>query len=79
MIPYSNHIIQNETGLLATDKESWLLCLESLYSDASRRAKLKFNATFAVKSMFDLKNVAREWAEVYKDTINETNLKVIQK
>ncbi len=70
MEPYISHVIQGETGLLADDRADWVRCLESLYSNPSLRAKLAFNARFAVKEMFDLKNIAREWAQIYSDLVN---------
>lgn len=69
MTPYKEEIIQGETGLLAGTHEQWLTCLESLYSNPDLRAKLRFNATFAVRSIFDLEKVAKEWQGVYAETI----------
>lgn len=69
MEPYSSHIVSGETGLLAGSKEEWLSALESLYSNASLRSKLAFNARFAVKEIFDIENVAREWAAVYANLL----------
>lgn len=70
MTPYSDHIVNGETGLLAKTKEDWLRCLETMYSDASFRAKLKFNAQFVLKDMFDLEKVAKEWQQIYLDAID---------
>ena len=75
MEPYISHIVNGETGLLAETTEDWVRCLESLYSNPSLRAKLAFNARFAVKEMFDLKNVAQEWAKVYSDLLSGALLK----
>jgi glycosyltransferase involved in cell wall biosynthesis len=65
MEPYSSHIVNGETGLLADSLADWVRCLDSLYSDKSLRAKLAFNAKFAVKEMFDLEKVALEWYQTY--------------
>lgn len=67
--PYSSHIVNGETGLLAGSKEEWLSALEALYSNKDLRAKLSFNARFVLKDMFDIEKVAREWAEVYANLV----------
>ncbi len=69
MEPYISHIVGGETGLLAGSKDEWLHALHSMYENPGLRAKLSFNAKFAVKEMFDLKNIAREWAAVYTDLV----------
>lgn len=73
MEPYSSHIVGGETGLLAGTPEEWLNALHSMYENIGLRAKLSFNARFAVKDMFDIENIAREWADVYKSILGITN------
>ncbi len=70
--PYSSHIINGETGLLAETTEEWLHCLESLYENQVLRSKLHFNAMFVCKQMFDITKVAREWATKYKNMVGGT-------
>lgn len=65
MEPYSSHIQQGQTGLLCSTKEEWLLALNQLYADVGLRKKLRFNALLAVKSLFDVKEVAKDWHEMY--------------
>lgn len=74
MEPYSSHIVGGETGLLASDYSSWMNALEAMYSNPGLRSKLVFNAKFAVKAMFDLETVARDWAEVYASQIGNHEL-----
>lgn len=74
MEPYSSHIVNGETGLLASTTEEWIRCLDALYADPSLRSKLHFNASFAVKNMFDLNQVAREWAGVYSNLVSGASL-----
>lgn len=69
MTPYKEHILQGETGLLATDTASWVNCLESLYNNPSLRSKLSFNAQFTLKELFDLDKVAEEWADTFKNLV----------
>lgn len=69
MTPYKEHIISGETGILADTKEQWLLALNQLYTNKELRYKLRFNALCSVNEMFNLKNVAQEWADVFKDLI----------
>lgn len=75
MEPYSSHIIGGETGLLADTPESWINALEAMYSNPSLRSKLLFNAKFTVKSLFDLEQVAHEWARTYSNLIGATLIK----
>lgn len=69
MEPYSSHIVQGDTGLLAGTPDEWSGALETMYNNAELRAKLAFNARLAVKEMFDLDVIAREWAAVYANLI----------
>lgn len=73
MEPYSSHIVQGETGLLAKTTEDWIRCLESLYANRNLRSKLAFNAKFAVKDMFDIKTVAKEWHAIYSNLLGTKN------
>lgn len=73
MTPYSDHIVNGETGLLAGTHEEWKVCLETLYTNIDLRSKLRFNASFACKEMFDLEKVAHEWAQIYKDLLGVKN------
>jgi glycosyltransferase involved in cell wall biosynthesis len=70
MIPYSDHIVHGETGLLAKTIPEWENCLDSLYANPGLRSKLRFNARITLNELFDLKKVAQEWAQVYIDLIN---------
>lgn len=70
MTPYTEHIINGETGLLASDIDGWVRCLESLYVNPDLRSKLHFNALMAVKSMFDIKEVAKDYVGLYQNLIN---------
>lgn len=70
MEPYSSHIVNGETGLLATTSEDWVRCLEAMYSNPSLRSKLRFNAMFTCKSMFDIKEVALQWYRTYKNLVS---------
>ncbi len=69
MTPYKEHIVNGHNGLLAGTKEQWLLALNQMYANKDLRLKLRFNALHTVKEMFDLKNIAREWAEVYQNLV----------
>lgn len=71
MEPYSSHIINGETGLLAKTHEDWVNCLETLYRDKTLRSKLHFNAMFTLKNLFDLDQVANEWANIFKEVIKQ--------
>ncbi len=69
MTPYKEHIVNGHNGLLADTKEQWLLALNQMYANKELRMKLRFNALHTVKEMFDLNNIAREWAEVYSNLL----------
>lgn len=76
MEPYSSHIINGETGLLAKTKEEWLLCLSQLYGNKDLRMKLRFNALMSAKSLFDIKEIAKEWADMYSQILNGETAKL---
>lgn len=78
MEPYSSHIVTGETGLLASTHEEWMNALEAFYSNPSLRSKLAFNAKFAVRELFDLEKVAREWADVYSNLITGSKNEFIE-
>ena len=78
MEPYSSHIVGGETGLLASSIDEWANALEAMYSNASLRSKLVFNAKFAVKELFDLEKIAREWAETYSNLITRKQNEFIE-
>ncbi len=65
MTPYKEHIINGDTGLLASDEDSWVNTLESLYNNPQLRSTLKFNALLSVKSMFDVNEIAKEYYQMY--------------
>lgn len=69
MEPYSSHILNGETGLLASDTDSWVNALDSLYRDVNLRKKLHFNALFACRQMFNIKEVARQWHKTYSSLV----------
>jgi glycosyltransferase involved in cell wall biosynthesis len=71
MEPYSSHIENNKTGLLASTTDEWVTALERMYSDASLRSRLRFNATMNIKEVFDLEKVCIEWYYTYKDLLGE--------
>lgn len=70
MTPYQEHIVHNQTGLLANSEAAWLDCLERMYKDTDLRRKLRFNALVELRNTFDLEKVAHEWCDVYKDLLN---------
>lgn len=70
MDPYSSHIVHGETGLLAKTTEDWVACLESLYNNVELRRKLRFNALFTVKELFDLDKVANDYATTFRELIS---------
>lgn len=72
--PYSSHIVSGETGLLAGSTDEWLSALHSMYSNSGLRAKLLFNARFAVKETFDLDKVAQEWATIYTNLVSPSGV-----
>lgn len=76
MEPYYSHIINGETGLLASDTEAWVRCLDTLYRDKAFRSKLHYNALFTCKQLFDIKKVAREWYTVFKNLVGQEVVKV---
>lgn len=76
MEPYSSHMVHGETGLLASDTDSWVRCLDALCKDSNLRCKLHFNALHAVKGMFDIKNIAREWYQVFMELVGQETIKV---
>ena len=41
-----------------------------MYENPGLRAKLSFNAKFAVKEMFDITKIAREWAQIYTELVS---------
>jgi glycosyltransferase involved in cell wall biosynthesis len=65
MEPYSSHIQNGQTGLLCKTKEDWILALNQMYSNPELRKRLRFNALLICKQMFDVKEVAKEWQEMY--------------
>lgn len=69
MEPYSSHIINGETGLLAKTHEDWVRCLETLYHDKDLRRKLHFNAMFTLRNLFDLDKVCEEYAKTFGDLL----------
>lgn len=54
--PYSNTIINNETGILIEDNKDWYSKLEMLISDVSLRKRLSKNAYSFVDANFTYKN-----------------------
>lgn len=70
MEPYSSHIVHGETGLLAKTTEDWIACLESLYNNEELRRKLRFNALFTIKELFDLDKVANDYATTFRELIS---------
>lgn len=75
MLPYSECMLHGENGLLAETHEDWLRCLEALYSNKEQRRKLRFNAMFTVKALFDLKEVAKDYAKMYNDILTGVEVK----
>lgn len=69
MTPYKEHIVNGETGLLAGSVDEWVDCLNIAYSNSILMKKLKFNASFTLKELFDVKKVAHEWADTYKELL----------
>lgn len=69
MTPYKEHIVSGETGLLASNTDSWLHALEMMYQDKDLRQKLKFNAMLSVKSLFDVNEIAKEYATMYQNLL----------
>lgn len=70
MEPYSSHIVHGETGMLAKTTEDWIACLESLYNNPGLRKKLRFNALFTIKELFDLDKVAEDYATTFRELIS---------
>lgn len=66
MLPYTECIVNGHNGLLAGTTEEWVSALSALYDSKDLRLKLRFNAMFAIKELFDLEKVCYEWANVYQ-------------
>lgn len=69
MLPYSECMVHGHNGLLAETIPDWVNCLESLYTNVDLRHKLHFNALYTVKALFDLKEVHKEYAEIYTNLV----------
>lgn len=76
MEPYSSHIQNGQTGLLAKTKEEWILALNQMYADKELRRKLRFNALIAAKEMFDIKHISREWLEIYQNLLHGDKVEI---
>lgn len=76
MEPYSSHIQNGQTGLLCKTKEEWLLALNQLYANCDLRSKLRFNALISAKSLFDIKEVAKDWQEMYLQILNGDKVEI---
>lgn len=68
MTPYKEHIINGETGLLASTTEEWINMLDAMYYNKNR-SNYRFNAMFTVREMFDLEKVAKDWARIYTELL----------
>lgn len=69
MHPYKDDIVNGENALLAGTTKEWIDALEALYQNYALRVKLRMNALATVKALYDVRNVAKEWAEVYSGLI----------
>ena len=69
MTPYKEDGVDGENCLLASDQQEWGRALEKMYHDRILRKKLAMSAMNTAKALYDIKNVAREWADIYSQTI----------
>jgi len=70
MLPYTECMINGENGLLAASTDDWVNALERMYQDKNLRCKLRFNAIYTVKNLFDIQQVSKEYAQIYNELIN---------
>jgi processive 1,2-diacylglycerol beta-glucosyltransferase len=67
--PYREIISQEQNGYLASSKEDWLLYMNTLIKNPSKRRKIGLAAQTTVKDLYLLSRHAHEWGEIYQTII----------
>ena len=70
-LPYTDHVSNGETGLLAVTEQGWFDCLDRLVWDQKLRRLLGDAARAEVEKKWDINKNIGKWLEAYEDLFKD--------